>query len=97
MISTEDIDVVRSWYEKKFGIEHEDDLGHHGTRARVNTPNVSQVANDSTDQHNGVTTPRPVKVYLLTQDTHYQWVQIVLTLAEGEKQTHIVVTFVPKR
>jgi hypothetical protein len=38
-----------------------------------------------------------VKVYFLTQDTRYHWVQIVLTRAEGEKQTHIVVTFVPKK
>jgi hypothetical protein len=97
MLSDDDIESVRKWYETKFGIEHDKELGHHGTQSRANGDVVSQVGNDSTDQQNGVTSPRPVKVYLLTQDTHFHWVQIVLTRAEGEKQTHIVVTFVPKK
>jgi RNA polymerase sigma factor (sigma-70 family) len=97
LLSDDDIETVRMWYETKFGIEHDKELGHHGTQSRANGDIVSQVANDSTDQRNGVTTARPVKVYFLTQDTHYHWAQILLTRAEGEKQTHIVVTFVPKR
>jgi RNA polymerase sigma factor (sigma-70 family) len=97
MLSTEDIDTVRKWYEKTLGIEHDPDLGHHGTQSHANGGVVSQVANDSTDQLNGKTIDRPVKVYLLTQDSRYHSLQIVLTRAEGEKQTHIVVTYVMKK
>jgi RNA polymerase sigma factor (sigma-70 family) len=97
MLSADDIESVRKWYEKKLGIEHDDDLGHGGTRAHAGGGVVSEVASDSTDQKNGVTSARPVKVYILTQDSAYHWLQIVLTRAEGEKQTHIAVTYVPKK
>jgi hypothetical protein len=96
MLTSDDIDKVRTWYEKKLGIEHDADLGHTGTRANLDQGIVSEVANDSTNQANGVTTPRPVKVYILLRDCPRYWLHVVLTRAESEQQTHVLVTYVMK-
>jgi hypothetical protein len=96
MNTPDDIEKVRTWYEKKLGIDHDPDLGHIGTRAQVGQGTVSDVANNSTDQHNGVTKQRPVKVYVLLQDSPRHWLQVVLTRADAEKESHIVVTYVTK-
>jgi hypothetical protein len=96
MNTAEKIEKVRAWYEKKLGIDHDPDLGHGGTRAHAGQGTVSEVANNSTDQHNGIDKPRPVKVYVLLQDSPRHWLQVVLTRADTEKETHIVVTYVTR-
>lgn len=86
--SSDDIATVADWYGKKF--ERAIPIGQKRGRGLDMFGNSVATADDSL--RTGLSEPRPVKVGLGVWYSKATVVSVTLTQAEGEKETHIIVS-----
>jgi hypothetical protein len=93
-------DTVLKWYEKSLGAtlptEKDGQRKLGGATAKAEKDGVKIVVNESSEKSRGLKA-RPVQMCIFIRDAKAHMATLVISRAEGEKDTYITVTYVPKK
>ncbi len=95
LTTADGFDRVLRWYGRKLGATWPEPAVSNGAAVQPAPGRWTVLAHDSTQKARGAR-PRPVRVSTLVRDAKGYCLTLAVTRADGEDETHIIVTYVAR-